>query len=428
MKILKTLKIIVVTFSLLLISSCSIEDGVDLNGPQTPSIADGVSRAEVPQVVAGILSDMRDRLGTQIDAISVLGRDYWRHQGSDPRWVADVLAGDMDDNTFYTTAPYASRYATVKECNLLLEGLQNTTADFTDAERAAIRGFANTIKAYELLTVLGMQYENGIRTEVSDPNNLGPFESYDDALSTIIDLLNSAAADLALGGDVSPNTLGVSYYEFNRAITARAAAYQGDYNLVLSALGDSFMDLFGDLNAGAYLQFSATGADVLNPLFFALNASEANARIAHPDFIASAEAGDSRVDKAVLRNSPLGVNTPTGELIGSYDVYIYQSNIDPVAIIRNEELLLLYAEANMVSNPVEAEQAINIVRNLSGLPDIPPGSVNEDRILYERRYSLFAEGHRWIDMRRFGRLDQLVLDRPGDVVADRIPRPQNENE
>jgi len=410
---------------LLLGYSCTVEDGKDLNGPETLSISEGLSKPELPQVVSGILADMRDRLHTQRDAMSVVGRDYWRHQSSDPRWTGDLMTGTLDDNAFYITTPYAARYAVVKECNLLIDGLDATTEAFTDAEKAAIRGFANTFKAYELLTVLTMLYQNGIRTDVSDPNSLGAFESFDGALTSIIALLDSAAGDLTTGGDVAPNPLGVSYLEFNRAITARAAAYQGNDVLVLSALADSFMDLNGDLNAGAYYQFSAAGADALNQLFFALNSTAANARIAHPDFVNSAEAGDTRVDKAVLRDSELNIADLTP---GTHDVFIYQSSVDPVGMIRNEELILLYAEANMATNATEAEMAINILRTAAGLSDVAPGTVDVDRILYERRYSLFAEGHRWIDLRRFDRLDELVIDRTGDNIVTEFPIPQNENQ
>ncbi|MDD7887934.1 RagB/SusD family nutrient uptake outer membrane protein [Flavivirga sp. 57AJ16] len=435
-------KIIILVFSICFWYSCDIEDGQDLNGPQTSSISEGLSRPELPQVVSGILADMRDRLHTQIDAISVLGRDYWRHQSSDPRWVGDLMTGTLDDNAFYLTTPYSARYAVVKECNLLLEGLENTTETFTDAEKAAIRGFANTIKAHELLSVLMMLYQNGIRTDVADPDNLGAFESFDGALTTIIGLLNTAATDLTTGGgNVSPNTLGletmpISYLEFNRAITARAAAYQGDYTLVLTALADSFMDINAPMSLGAYYKFSSAGGDALNQLFFALNSTGANARIAHPDFVNSAEAGDTRVNKAVFREvededtmvlepNPLNIADLTP---GTHDVWVYQSSTDPVGMIRNEELLLLYAEANMVSNPSEAEAAIDAVRDAAGLGPIGAGNVDEDQLLYERRYSLFAEGHRWIDMRRFDRLDELVIDRAGDNIVTQFPIPQNEGQ
>lgn len=459
MKISNKLKGIFIILALILTYSCSLEDGKDLNGPQTSSISGGVSRPETPQVVAGILADMRDRLHTQRDAMSVLGRDYWRHQSSDPRWTGDLLTGNLDDNAFYLTTPYAGRYAVVKECNLLLEGLTNTTEPFTDAEKGAIRGFANTIKAYELLTVLTMLYENGIRIDVDNPDDLGSFESFDSALTSIIDLLNDAATDLNLGGtiplsgtgdlyklpsgfdDLSPTVApiivtSIDFLKFNRALLARAAAYQGNYTLVLSALADSFMDFGGDLNAGVYYTFSEAGGDAINQLFFALNSTGANARIAHPDFINSAEAGDTRINKAVFREvlneetmliepNPLDI---AGLTPGTHDVFIYQSNGDSVEMIKNEELILLYAEANMISNPGEAEMAINIIRNAAGLPNVAPGTVDEDRILHERRYSLFAEGHRWIDMRRFNRLNELIIDRTGDNIVTQFPIPQNEGQ
>ncbi|MDP4247858.1 MAG: RagB/SusD family nutrient uptake outer membrane protein, partial [Bacteroidota bacterium] len=47
-------------------------------------------------------------------------------------------------------------------------------------------------------------------------------------------------------------------------------------------------------------------------------------------------------------------------------------------------------------------------------------------LLYERRYSLYYEGHRWIDMRRYGLLGQLPIDRPGDDVWSEFPLPVSE--
>ncbi len=427
-------KVILVILLTVFCASCEVEDGVNLNGADTTSISQDISRGELANAVAGVFSDMRERLGTQVDAMSVVGREYWRIQSSDPRWTADLLTGVLDDNTFYITRPYGSRYATVKNINLILEGLENTTADFTDAEIAAARGLVNTIKAHELLMVLNLEYQNGIRTDVADPDNLGPFLGYDAALSFLSGLLASAATDLSNGGPAFPFPIPAgfaafdtpaTFTQFNKALAARVAAYQGNYPEVLTHLQDSFLDLSGNLDDGAYFTFSLSGADLANPLFFALNSTVANVRIAHPSFVTDAEAGDNRVDKAQLRDSPL----TSDNLTGSYDVWVYQSNIAPVGIIRNEELLLLYAEANMTADPTEAENAINVVRNAAGLGDVLPGTVDEDRILYERRYSLYAEGgHRWIDLRRFGRLGDLPLDRPGDGTVQQFPIPQNENQ
>ncbi|MBA3970238.1 MAG: hypothetical protein H0X52_09060 [Gemmatimonadetes bacterium] len=47
-------------------------------------------------------------------------------------------------------------------------------------------------------------------------------------------------------------------------------------------------------------------------------------------------------------------------------------------------------------------------------------------LLRERQFSLFLEGHRWIDFRRFGRLNQLPLARATDQVPSAFPIPRNE--
>jgi hypothetical protein len=44
----------------------------------------------------------------------------------------------------------------------------------------------------------------------------------------------------------------------------------------------------------------------------------------------------------------------------------------------------------------------------------------------QRRYSLLWEGHRWVDLRRFGRIATLPLDAPGHFRQIQQPVPQAE--
>ncbi len=434
MKNIRKFNIIILTIGFLSLTSCSLEGGESLNGASTSSISDDLSRGELPQAMAGVLSDMRFRLNTQVDVQSILGREYYYFTSSDPRFEGDVVTGNLDNQTFYTTQAWGSRYSAIKEMNLVLSGLANTTSDFSTAEIAAIRGVLNTLKAHELLMLSNNQYTNGIRIDVSDPDNLGPIVSYDEALTAIVSLLTDAANDLASGGSSLPFNLTSGYSgfdtpsgfsQFNNALTARVEAYRGNYTSVLSLLGGSFMNMSGDLKAGVYHTFSLTGADLSNPLFIALN-QEANVRVAHSSFLNDTLTGDSRTDKVVLRNTP----REASGLVGTHDVWIYQSLLDNIPIIRNEELILLFAEANMATNPTDAVDAINVIRNAAGLVDYAgattPGAL-EDEILLQRRYSLFGESHRWIDMRRFDRLSELPNDRTGDMVPSAIPIPKDDD-
>ncbi|MDE1205226.1 RagB/SusD family nutrient uptake outer membrane protein [Tenacibaculum larymnensis] len=434
MKIAKKIGIVTLAITLLGLISCQLDGGESLNGASTGSISSDLSRGELPQAVSGVLSDMRVRLATQVDVQSILGREYYYFTNSDPRFEGDVVTGNLDNNTFYTTAPWGARYAAIKDINLALQGLENTTSDFSAEEIAATRGVLNTLKAHEFLMLSNNQAGNGIRLDVSDPDNLGPIVDYTSALTAIFNLLSEAATDLENGGSDFPFELGSGYtgfntpssfLKFNKALNARVEAYRGNYANVLTLLADSFIDMNGDLNLGAYHTFSLAGADLANPLFIALN-QEANVRVAHQSFVADAEANDSRVDKVVLRDSP----REASGLIGTHDVWIYQSNTQSVPIIRNEELILLYAEANMVSSPSDALMAINVIRNAAGLAAYTGGTSEMEltnEILMQRRYSLFGEGHRWVDMRRFNKLDELPNDRSTDNVPSAVPIPANEN-
>lgn len=64
------------------------------------------------------------------------------------------------------------------------------------------------------------------------------------------------------------------------------------------------------------------------------------------------------------------------------------------------------------------------------LPDYD-GATNEsaliDEILYQRRYSLWAEGgHRWVDARRYDRLDEIPTELDGGQVFTSLERPLSE--
>jgi hypothetical protein len=424
------------------LASCEVKEFSDLNGPEIDAFEDNMSRGDLQDLIGGVLYSSRLRLGTYYDDCGVIGREFWRFSSSDPRFTSDLLGGGssvLDNNTFYITGPWASRYRSVKNANLILGFMagQDLSANFTPQEESATRGFLKTIIAHELLLNLNLTYDGGIRIDVADENNLGPFVSKADALAGIKAMLIDGAADLANGGSNFPFVLSSGFDGFNspggfrqanNAIAARVAMYQGDASGTLSFLGNSFLNLStSGLNTGIYHNFTADQTDILNPMFFPMNATTAGARIMQPSFLTDAESGDARLNKVSLRNAPLTLD----DLTGNYDVWRYTSNTDAIPIIRNEELILLYAEANITVNPGNAVNGLNIIRNSAGLgnysgPTDTASLTNE--MLKQRRYSLYAEGHRWIDMRRYNKLGDLPLDRVDDNVFAQFPIPLSEGQ
>lgn len=422
--------------------SCEVQEFSDLNNPEVDAFREDLTRGDLQDLVAGIFYSSRVDLGMYFDDAGVIGREYWRFSGSDPRYTTDLLGGEnsvLDNNTFYLTRPWAARYRTVKNANLILEFLdgQDLSALFTVQEITATKGLLKTFIAYELLLNLNLTDENGIRLDVADEGNLGDFVSKSAALSGIRAMLVDGGSDLSNGGADFPFIMSsgftgfntpASFLEFNKAISARVAAYQGDAQATLDFLEDSFLNLSGDLDTGVYYTFSEDQTDLINPLFISVGGSSAaQARVVEPNFITDAEAGDTRLNKIEQLDGPITLD----ELTGDYIVFRYESNVAPIPVIRNEELILLYAEANISINPAEAVVALDIIRARAGLgPYVGPTDTQSliDEMLHQRRYSLFAEGHRWIDMRRYNRLDELPLARPADDVWDKFPIPLTENQ
>ncbi|MFK5981702.1 MAG: RagB/SusD family nutrient uptake outer membrane protein [Flavobacteriaceae bacterium] len=427
---------------LVVFTSCEVEDFSDLNNPEVDAFEESMTRGDLQDLVGGVFYSSRVRLGTYFDDCGVIGREFWRFSSSDPRFTGDLLGREnsvLDNNTFYLTGPWAERYKTVKNANLILGFLnsQDLSGQLTATEINATKGFLKTFIAHELLLNLNLTDVNGIRLDVADADNLGPFVSKSEALAGIRAILEDGASDLSNGGGSFPFSMTSGFSGFNtpssfmtanKALSARIAAYQGDATATLNFLGDSFLTLNAfDGNTGIYHVFSEDATDLLNPVFFSLNSSTAGARIMQPLFLTDAEAGDIRLNKVVEREESLTLDGLTGD----HDVWVYKTNTDPIPIIRNEELMLLYVEANITINPTEAINVLNMIRNANGLNAYSGATDTESLInemLNQRRYSLYAEGHRWVDMRRYGKLNELPIDREGDDVWSEFPIPLTENQ
>ena len=111
------------------------------------------------------------------------------------------------------------------------------------------------------------------------------------------------------------------------------------------------------------------------------------------------------------------------------------SNLDAdIPIIKNEELLLIRAEARwFTGNKAGALADLDLVRiNSGGLAatTLTAGSADAafvTELRYNRTYSLLWEqGTRWLDARRFGVTAALPLDRAGDNIFPNMLVPASE--
>jgi starch-binding outer membrane protein, SusD/RagB family len=413
--------------------SCKKDYG-NLNSPTEEDYLKNPSKSQLNNLVSGTESAMRNSLGFYLDDIAIVGREEFRLSISDPRYYTDLLGGSesqLQSTSFYIVNVWASRYRVVKNCNLLVAAAAGSSV-ISDAEKKGYTGFAKMIKAYQLLLTLNLTNANGIRIDVANPDQLGPIVDYDESLTAIAALLDESKADLS-GAQISfPLSSGFAglndaagLAKVNRALAARVAVYRKQWTAALTALNESFFNLNGNFNTGAFHVFGTGSGDQLNPVFLPPN-SAGEVRLAHPSYATDIEANDDRLSKALLRNAPASSNG----LSGDRDVRVYTSSTAPVPVIRNEELILIYAEANIqLNNTANAASAINKIRSGHNLPNYSGAETQTaliNEMLKQRRYSLFFEGHHWLDVRRYDRLATLPIDRANDDVWSSFPLPNTE--
>ena len=199
---------------------------------------------------------------------------------------------------------------------------------------------------------------------------------------------------------------------------------------MLTALSGSFLDTNAPITLGAYHSYSTGSGDTPNALFDPTG----RAILAHPSIVTDAEKKpDGTLDARALAKVTKLPDVHTVQGISTDLVFtIYNSNTAPIPIIRNEELILLRAEARYFTSDVAgALTDINLIRTTSGgLAPRGPFTSSADfvtELLKQRRYSLLFEGgHRWIDTRRFGLLSTLPKALPTHNIFSRFPFPEAE--
>ncbi|MCC9065475.1 RagB/SusD family nutrient uptake outer membrane protein [Flavobacterium piscisymbiosum] len=130
------------------------------------------------------------------------------------------------------------------------------------------------------------------------------------------------------------------------------------------------------------------------------------------------EAGDAR-----KTNWTIDINDRLGVFLGiaprKYQNDFGDSPSERSTLLRLAELYLIRAEARVKSNDITgAQQDINAIRNRALLDNTTVTNPNQllDLIALERQREFFAEnGHRWLDLKRTGKLDETL-----SVLSDKI--------
>jgi starch-binding outer membrane protein, SusD/RagB family len=413
-------------------------------------------------------------VATMIQSFSIYGREGYNLLGNDPRENGEEIRGPQDAGG-RAGGHWLGQYQAIRSINTFLSALPNA-GDLTAAQRSAASGFAKTIKAWHLNRLAVRSGTTGIPIDVDRPitDDPAPFVSFTDAMVAASTLMDEANTELLAGGTAFPFTFVPGYAgfttpatfaTFNRALAAKILIHRATFNNCAAcwaqantAINASFIStagLPGSLATGVYYGYTGAAGELSNPVTEGLTADR---YWVHPTIVTGAQlrldgtpdlrlttkvmdagrtrtlSGMSATHKPVMFNDPANrANASTGS---------------DIALIKNEELILLRAEIRWNNNDKPgAISDINLIRvNSGGLPPTALTAASTDaefitELLYNRTYSmLWEQGTRWIDARRYNRIGPndgavrggapgstaLPIDRAADVVHPQMLVPAGE--
>lgn len=442
-------------------------DRLNIPNYQSPTVASALSdpASVVPLLAAGVESDDRGQLSGFVGGVGELGRESYNYFPTDGRTTTGWLTADVNNGTsFGGGALWTGYFVARRDAFQMREVVSGAPSGaFTDAQKNAALGFADTFDALDMLYIIDTRNQVGAPVAITDdPTVLQPFVSRDSVYGYIVGQLNRAITELGQGGSTFPFALHSGFSGFNTPATfsqfaagllARTLAYRASlgvdgctalsatcYQQVLDALGKSFISTSGSFTTGVYQIFSQAAGDATNGISDPIHYILAHARVDQGVETKPDGSLDNRFLTKVMAVTPEGPSNPTIGIKTGWQYTIYPSLTSSIPVIRNEELILLRAEAEyFTGNKAGALSDINVIRTQSGGLAARGAFTSDDdfitELLYNRRESLAFEGHRWIDVRRFGRLNTLPIDSNDPtavpnatphIVVDHLPVPQAE--
>ena len=393
----------------------------DLDFPDPNNPTD--ETATIQSLVTGAEAVMRQDLGVYLRDLLVVGREAYYLEPADPRYTGELLTGPIDPGGFLCYRPWQTAYKAIANCGTIMG---SATAD------EGAKGVAQTLHAYSLMRLVYLWDESGARLNY-DGDITAAVSTKAQVLAEIESLLDASYSNLNSAGSAFSFSLSsgftgfntpATFAKFNRGLRARVAVHQSDWSAAQTALDNcSAWATSSNPDEGVYHAFSSGANDQGNEMYEDPTATTIKLMV-HPSFYTDADLGDTRVSNNVVVRSDTIIYD---ELESYLAPNLYSSSYDPVPIMRSVELQLLQAEVHIGNGDYSsAESIMNTIRAAAGVTDYSGTDASNavDRVLHEKRYSLFLEGHRLVDMRHYGKTGELPIDRPGrgdSIVTFPIP-------
>lgn len=468
-------------------AGCKNLDVGNLNGVSAEGLQNAPTAQQIYTAAQSLESSWRSTDAAHASTLTKYGFEHWQVRASEPRTLTDIVTSP-NTGSFWS-------YGTQKNIDLLLSSLGAVTG-MTDQQKAAVRGWLKMNLAIQIHDMAQAHDTFGVVIDLpaNPETDIPEIKGKVDVWTRIFTLMDEAYTEFGNAGTVLPFRLHSGFASvntpagmrrLNRAMKARwlttfavplgltdgARVYNvTDWNNVLTAITDA--GFFGQAVPATPIpgSFMRTGpfhvytSDQTNGLSATDRYSNYRIRIEAQCKAAPASgtcSGDSayaatatstnRDDRAYGAGAKVFILPPASALsfagvttnlrhtdfVNPQAATASIGSTSPLPIIRNEELLLLRAEANYnLGNNSAAIADINRVRqsaivNLPAISDpyVPDATLNQpstllNELLYEKRFSLWGEiGTVWVDMRHYGRAFEIPHYAQAYRIIDIFPFP-----
>lgn len=436
------------------LAACANFDVTNPNQPTLNDLLANPTRTKLSAAATGLFSGARSEITSFIWRVGSLGREGINLAGNNQPDYQEPYFGPLSPSGFGGSL-WNSRYSEIRDVDTYLDALSRTK-DLTAAEVAVAQAMAETQKALALMYVIETRGKLGAPVDVDRPINAAPapFVSEDSVYGYVLGLLVDAQTKLqghastAFPFPLPPGyamaATPATFQQFASALAAKAEVLRATagcgaacYTAALTALSNSFINPTDptQLQNGVNFDFSNAPGDQANDLSEPLSGVRyfADSAILY----GKVQSPGGQVDRR-LTSKTAGQTAGTPQSIAGVDItgtlkftnYFTNGQPDPthpIPIIKNEELILLRAEAEWFAttpNKGQAIQDIDYIRASSG--GLPPSGLTPasssaafvTELLYDREFSLLWEqGTAWIDARRFNRLSGI----PAGVTNGQVP-------
>lgn len=451
-----TLRLTVFALAAIATAACANFDVTNPNQPTLDDLLSNPTRSKLSAAATGLFSRSRSEITSFIWRLGSMGREGINLAGNNQPDYQEPYFGPLSPSGF-GGALWQSRYALIRDANTYIEAL-GKTSDLSAGEKAVSEAMAETQKALAFMYIIETRAKLGAPVDVGRTIDAtpAPFVSEDSVYGYAIGLLTDAYAKLQANATISfpfPVPPGYSGFDqpatfgtFVKALTAKANVLRATagcgvpcYTAALTALTGSFIDAAdpANLQTGVYFDFSNAPNDQSNDLSEPLNGVRyfADSAILYQRAQKNGNVTDLRLtNKTALATADAPQSIPNVDITGTLKFTRYFTNGQPdptrsIPIIKNEELILLRAEAEYeTGNAAAALADLNFVRVHSGglqpLAGFADNAAFIDALSYEREFSLLWEqGTTWIDARRFNRLSTIPLGVTNGSVPAVMPIP-----